>query len=74
MAEALEEIRPQLADIDAENKQLLQNNGMTLIEYDDTFFDQVLALDAVQALYTDIDAQVNGLGTTLQEALEAAAQ
>lgn len=74
MAEALEEIRPQLADIDAENKQLLQDNGMTLIEYDDTFFDQVLALDAVQALYTDIDAQVNGLGTTLQEALEAAAQ
>lgn len=73
VAEALEEIRPQLADIDAENKQLLQNNGMTLIEYDDTFFDQVLALDAVQALYTDIDAQVNGLGTTLQEALEAAA-
>lgn len=73
VAEALEEMRLQLTDIDTENKQALVDGGMTLIEYDDSFFDEVLALDAVQELYTSIDEQVNGLGTTLQESLEAAA-
>jgi tripartite ATP-independent transporter DctP family solute receptor len=73
VAEALDEMRPQLADIDAENKKTLEDSGMTIIEYDDSFFDEILALDSVKALYEDIDAQVNGLGTTLQESLEAAA-
>jgi TRAP-type C4-dicarboxylate transport system substrate-binding protein len=73
VAEALDEMRPQLADIDAENKQTLEDSGMTIIEYDDSFFDEILALDSVKALYEDIDEQVNGLGTTLQESLEAAA-
>lgn len=69
VAEALDEMRPRLADIDAENKAILAENGMTIIEYDNAFFDEVLALEDVQALYADIDGQVNGLGTTLQEEL-----
>ncbi|MBQ0000375.1 MAG: TRAP transporter substrate-binding protein [Clostridiales bacterium] len=72
VTEALDEMRPQLADIDASNKAILEKNGMSIVEYDADFFDSVLALDGVQALYSDIDAQVNGLGTTLQESLEAA--
>lgn len=67
-------MRPQLADIDAENKKALEDGGMTIIEYDDSFFDEILALDGVQKLYEDIDTQVNGLGTTLLESLDAAAK
>lgn len=74
VSEALEEMRVQLADIDAENKQILADSGMTIIEYEASFFDEILALESVQTLMTDIDASVNGLGTTLQEALESAAQ
>lgn len=44
---------------------------MTLIEYEDSFYDEILALDSVQALYDDIDQnQINGLGTKLVAALE----
>ena len=39
---------------------------MTLVEYDADFYDSILALDAVQAVYKDIDEnQVNGLGALL---------
>lgn len=72
VAEALAEMRPQLTEIDQTNKQTLQDKGMTMIEYDNSFFDQVLALDGVKDLYTKIDGEINGLGTTLQQALEAA--
>lgn len=74
VAEAVDEMRPQLADIDAENKKALEDGGMTIIEYDDSFFDEILALDDVKKLYEDIDEQVNGLGTTLLESLDAAAE
>lgn len=67
--EAIEEMRPQLEEIDSSNKQTLIDGGMTLVEYDDAFYDEILALDGVQALYTSIDESVNGLGTTLQESL-----
>lgn len=70
--QALAEMRPQLADIDAENKAALEKGGMTIINYDNDFFDEVLALDAVQQLNADIDTQVNGLGTVLLDSLEAA--
>lgn len=70
VADAIEYMRPQLESIDADNKKLLTDGGMTLIEYDDAFYDEVLALDGVQALYTDIDEnQINGLGTKLLAAL-----
>ncbi len=76
VAQALEELRPQLLQIDQENKDKLINDPnypMTLVEYDNSFFDEVLADPEVVALYKDIDAQTNGLGTILQESLEAAA-
>ena len=72
VAEALDEMAPQLTEIDQTNKKTLEDAGMTIIEYDDSFFDEVLALDSVKALYSDIDTQVNGLGTILQDSLAAA--
>lgn len=67
--EANKEMRPKMADIDKKSQATLKQKGMTIINYDKAFFDQVLALDAVKKLYKDIDAQVNGLGTTMQNEL-----
>ena len=70
VTEAIDYMRPQLEEIDQANKQTLVDGGMTLIEYDNAFYEEILALDGVQALYTEIDEnQVNGLATLLQEAL-----
>ena len=69
VAEALAEMAPQLAKIDTDNKQILKDGGMTIIEYAPEFYDEILALDGVQALYKQIDEAVGGLGTTLQESL-----
>ena len=67
-AEAVKEL---LEQIDLDSKQTLVDGGMTLIEYEDSFYDEILALDSVQALYDDIDQnQINGLGTKLVAALE----
>ena len=74
VTEALAELRPQLSEIDEQNKQTLVDKGMTLIEYDNAFYDEILNLDTVKKLYSDIDSQVNGLGATLQEALESASK
>lgn len=66
VADAVAYMRPQLEQIDLDNKQVLVEGGMTLIEYDADFYDSILNLDAVQAVYSDIDDnQVNGLGTLL---------
>ena len=67
--EASEEVRSQLTDLDKTSKAALQEAGMEIIEYPDTFFDEVLALDTVKALYEQIDAATNGLGSLLQEGL-----
>lgn len=72
--EALAEMRPQLASIDADNKAILEEGGMTIINYDNAFFDEILALESVQALNAAIDSQVGGLGTVLMEALEGQAE
>lgn len=69
VTEALEEMRPQLSKIDVDNKAILASKGMTVIEYDAAFYDGILNLDAVKALYATIDAKIGGLGTTLQTAL-----
>ena len=69
VAEAIAELRPQLADLDASNKAKLAEGGMTITEYPAEFYDEILALDAVKALYEKIDADVNGLGTALQNTL-----
>lgn len=68
---ALKEMRPQMAKIDKDNKANLKKKGMNLISYDDKFFNTILNLDTVKALYKDIDNQVKGLGTTMQKELEA---
>ena len=63
------EIAPQLTQIDQDSKKALEEGGTTIIEYDDSFYDEVLALDGVKALYEDINTKVNGLGTVLQDSL-----
>lgn len=73
VADALAVMNPQLKSIDEENKATLEAGGMTIISYSPEFYDEILALDGVQALYKEIDEnQVNGLGSLLQEALEDA--
>lgn len=74
VTEALAELRPQLTDIDEQNKKTLVDKGMTLVEYDNAFYDEILALDSVKKLYSEIDTQIGGLGTTLQDSLESTAQ
>lgn len=65
VAEAIATMRPQLTQIDLDNKQVLIDGGMELIEYDDGFFMTVRNLDSVQELYATIDGQTNGLGSVL---------
>ena len=73
VADAIAEMRPELEQIDRDNKQKLTDGGMQLIEYDDAFYDEILNLDGVKALYRTIDdEQVNGLGTLLMESLKNA--
>lgn len=72
--DALTVMNPQLQQIDAQNKKTLAEGGMTLIQYDDRFYESVLELEGVQELYRDIDKQVDGLGTLLMQALEEAAE
>lgn len=67
--EAMDEMRPQLKSIDETNQAELEKGGMTVITYDDAFFDEVLNLDGVKALYASIDESIGGLGTQLQEGL-----
>lgn len=74
VADAIEYMRPQLEQIDADNKQALVDGGMTLIEYDESFYQTILDMDSVKTLYTNIDNSVGGLGTKLQDALAAATE
>ena len=67
--EATAEMRVQLKDIDASKKKELEEKGMTMIPYENAFYDEILALPGVQDLYKEIDGKVGGLGTTLQEEL-----
>ena len=73
VAEALAEIGANLQKSDEENIKVLEDGGMTVVTYEPSFYDEILALDGVQALYAQIDNDTNGLGTKLQAALEAAA-
>ena len=69
VADAIAYMRPQLESIDQENKDILVNGGMTLIEYDAAFYDTILNLDGVKDLYTKIDGDTNGLANLLMGAL-----
>lgn len=69
VSEAMEEMRTQLTEIDSENKKLLEDGGMNIINYEAAFFDEILALDGVQTLYSQINDSTNGLAQILQDEL-----
>ena len=69
VSEALQEMRPKLEEIDKTNKDILIKGGMTLIEYDNSFFSDVLAMQGVRDLYRRIDNATNGLASTLEKSL-----
>ena len=69
VADAVAWMRPQLAQLDADSKQTLREGGMTVVEYDEAFFDEVLALDGVRALYERIGSETGGLSDELAAAL-----
>lgn len=68
--EATREIGSQLSDLDATSTQTMLDAGMELIEYDDRFFEDVLALDGVRDLYKSISEQTNGVSNMLVAELE----
>ena len=73
VSEALSEMSAQLADIEATNLGTLEERGMTIIEYEPTFFEEVLAIDGVQTVYENITTATDGLAQILQDELAAAA-
>jgi len=73
VAEALAEMNPKLSQIDMDSKAILEQGGMTITTYEPEFYDAILALRGVQNLYARINGETDGLGETLQAALEAAA-
>ena len=73
VSEALTEMSAQLADIEATNLATLEERGMTIIEYEPTFFEEVLAIDGVQTVYENINTATDGLAQILQDELAAAA-
>lgn len=58
--EAAEEIEADLLTLDQDSTQYMVDGGIEVIEFDDAFIDEVLAVEGVQQLYDDIDAQVGG--------------
>ncbi|MBQ0058986.1 MAG: TRAP transporter substrate-binding protein [Lachnospiraceae bacterium] len=72
VAEALEEMSGKLAEIDESNKKILEDAGMTIINYEDDFFDSILELPGVIKLNADIDDATGGLATLLRECLAEA--
>jgi len=66
---SIDEVRPELEKLDKDSKDKLAAGGMEMVEYDDSFYDEVLNLDGVKELYADIDTAVDGLGTILQNEL-----
>ena len=74
VSEALAEMRPRLEEIDRTNKEILIKGNMKMIEYDNSFFSDVLDIQGVKDLYKRIDVATNGLGNILVDSLAAAAR
>ena len=70
VSEALQEMRPKLEEIDKSNKDILIKGNMKMIEYDNSFFSDVLAMQGVRDLYRRIDNATNGLASVLEKSLE----
>ena len=62
-------MRPKLEEIDKTNKEILVKGNMKLIEYDNSFFSDVLEIQGVRDLYKKIDVATNGLASTLEKSL-----
>ena len=71
ISEASETIKPQMTDLETTNLKTMTDAGVQVIEYDQSFFDSVLANEGVKKVYSDIDSQTGGLSTTLVNELEA---
>ena len=68
--EAIAYMRPLMQEVDRFHKQKLVDCGMTLIEYDESFYGKVLEQDGVRALYYYVDKnETDGLATVLMEEL-----
>ena len=74
VAEALQEMRPKLEEIDKSNKAILEKGGMKIIEYDNSFFTDVLNIQGVKDLYKRIDNATNGLASSLEQSLADVAE
>ena len=74
VAEALSEMRPKLEEIDKSNKEILVKGGMKMIEYDNSFFSDILDIQGVKDLYKRIDTATNGLANVLVDSLAAASR
>lgn len=71
---AAETVEADMVTLDEESTQTLVDGGMEVIEFDESFIDEVLAVEGVIELYDDIDDQVGGgLVEMLQTALEETA-
>ena len=68
--EATDEIQPQITELDKSSIKTMTDAGMKVIDYDDGFFDQVLALDGVKKVYSDVSKQTDGLSDTMIDLLE----
>ncbi len=74
VAQATEQVRPELSQLDEDSTKVMTDAGMEVIEYDDSFFEEVAANEEVQKLNEDIDEQANGLLTIMKDQLAAAAK
>lgn len=73
IAMATEETMATQPDREAAATQTMKDAGMQEIVYDDSFYEEVLNLDGVKKIYSDISAQTNGLSDQMLEALETEA-
>ncbi len=67
--DALAQMNPMLSSMDEQSKAELVAGGMTLIEYDAAFYEEILAIPKVQAIYQDIDRETGGLAGLLTDTL-----
>ena len=65
----MQEMRPKLEEIDKSNKAILEKGGMTIIEYDNSIFSDILSIQGVKDLYKRIDSATNGLASSLEKSL-----
>ena len=65
LTEATNEIAPQLKQLEEDSLKKMTDANMEIIDYEPSFYEEVLNLDGVKKLYSDISAQTNGLSDKL---------